>query len=484
MRPHRGAVAPRRLFSAALIIGLGVLLSVVPLWHLTTRTHAPLGTVLDLVPTAFGTVVVAGGVYLYLGPYDAPALRRIFGWVAAGTLVVGLAGGVAVAAKQSGPPTVAGDALIVLTVAAVGATAGLVVGNYDGASRCRAAAVLESEARFNAVFDGALDPMLIADDDGTYVAANDAATDLFGVDRDALVGMCISDFADPTFDFDGEWSRFRATRADRGYFELLRPDGERRVVEFAATSDIYPGHHLSALRDVTDRLNYERAMARRSDDLTFLNRLVRHHVLNGMQVVLGATDRLLSNETHCQSDDLAVIRDRGEALVSFVNRSKRFSDVLDGRDTPRVVTVSPVLDEVLQRVRDDSPTVRFDISPVSASTAVVADTRLTDVFEHLLSNAIQHNDAPDPHIDVHVLVGPETVVVAVADNGSGIPATVRQRVFDPSDTSLISSLSGFGLYTVARVLEDYGGEVSISDNDPRGSIVTIELPRARLPATP
>ncbi|RXK46436.1 PAS domain-containing protein [Halorientalis pallida] len=115
----------------------------------------------------------------------------------------------------------------------------------------------ESETRFRAVFENAHDGLLIANDDGRCFDANPAAADLLGVDRDELIGMSIADFAPPDFDFEAAWQRFQESDRQRGEFPLVRADGEERVVEFSATTDILPGRHLSALRDVTERKEME-----------------------------------------------------------------------------------------------------------------------------------------------------------------------------------------------------------------------------------
>lgn len=107
--------------------------------------------------------------------------------------------------------------------------------------------------KFRTVFDESSDAMLIANDDGRYVDANQAAGDLFGLSKARLLGRSIEEFAPCGFDFEIAWSEFRDSGNDRGTFPLLRPDGTERIVEYSAESDIVPGQHLTILRDVTER---------------------------------------------------------------------------------------------------------------------------------------------------------------------------------------------------------------------------------------
>jgi PAS domain S-box-containing protein len=121
---------------------------------------------------------------------------------------------------------------------------------------------------FEAVFAKAADAMVIADDEGTYVEVNDAAAALFGLPRQDLLGRTVHEFADQTFDVETAWDGFVSRDVDVGRFTLKRPDGETRILEYAATTDIVPGRHLSVLRDVTERTRRERELQVKDQALT------------------------------------------------------------------------------------------------------------------------------------------------------------------------------------------------------------------------
>jgi PAS domain S-box-containing protein len=148
-----------------------------------------------------------------------------------------------------------------------------------------------SEETFRAAFRGAFDAMLIADDDAAYVDANPAACELFGLPKAELLGQTGRDFAPPEYDFDEAWREFRASDAERGLFPLVRGDGERRIVEFAATPDVTPGKHLSILRDVTERERRERELREQRDELRRIDRL--NSVIRGVdrEIASGETRR-------------------------------------------------------------------------------------------------------------------------------------------------------------------------------------------------
>ena len=121
-------------------------------------------------------------------------------------------------------------------------------------------ALRQSERQFRAVFNGALNAMVIANDDGKYVDANPAACELFGLPKEELIGSAISDFAEQGFDFVESWRSFQEQGQFTGEFRLVRPDGTVRELEYAATAEFLPHCHFSVLRDITERKQAEVAL--------------------------------------------------------------------------------------------------------------------------------------------------------------------------------------------------------------------------------
>jgi two-component system, cell cycle sensor histidine kinase and response regulator CckA len=119
-----------------------------------------------------------------------------------------------------------------------------------------------NEQLLRAIFDGALDAMLLADDEGSYIDANHAACALFQAPREKLMGRNISELAAP--DGPGEAARL-AVEGDghrRGSFLLERADGSRRMLDCRARRDVLPGLHLYVLRDITEQVASEDAVRR------------------------------------------------------------------------------------------------------------------------------------------------------------------------------------------------------------------------------
>ena len=70
--------------------------------------------------------------------------------------------------------------------------------------------------------------------------------------------------------------------------------------------------------------------------------------------------------------------------------------------------------------------------------------------------------------------------IAFTDEGSGMPADVLEKIFTPFFTTKPRG-SGLGLPTVRRLIEAHQGTISIACPSAGGTVVTVQLPGARLP---
>jgi two-component system nitrogen regulation sensor histidine kinase NtrY len=78
-------------------------------------------------------------------------------------------------------------------------------------------------------------------------------------------------------------------------------------------------------------------------------------------------------------------------------------------------------------------------------------------------------------IDTAYLPAHGVVRLRVADNGPGLPAGDRSKLFMPY-YSTKGRGSGLGLAIVRRIIAEHGGSIEAADNTPHGTCFTIELP--------
>jgi PAS domain S-box-containing protein len=120
----------------------------------------------------------------------------------------------------------------------------------------------QNERLLRAVFDGALEPMVLTDDRGRYVDANRAACELYQLPLDQLLGRTFAEFTGgPVLD-DAALRAYREKGTTRGQVVITRVDGSRRTLEYSSVSNVTPGIDLSVMRDITDRAEAELALRR------------------------------------------------------------------------------------------------------------------------------------------------------------------------------------------------------------------------------
>jgi len=78
-------------------------------------------------------------------------------------------------------------------------------------------------------------------------------------------------------------------------------------------------------------------------------------------------------------------------------------------------------------------------------------------------------------IAVEINADPGVVVVEVRDDGPGIPADARDKLF-LSHYSTKQRGSGVGLAIVRRIVDEHGGRIEVTENTPSGTRFAIELP--------
>ncbi len=105
---------------------------------------------------------------------------------------------------------------------------------------------------------------------------------------------------------------------------------------------------------------------------------------------------------------------------------------------------------------------------------------LRSAFENVIRNAIRYSPEGGT-VSVDASAGGGRCRVRIADQGSGVPAELLTRIFEPLFRVAVArdedtGGNGIGLAIVARVVRVHGGTVSAANGQPSGLVMTIELP--------
>jgi PAS domain S-box-containing protein len=377
------------------------------------------------------------------------------------------------------------------------AVAAVVVNYRDVTLRRRAEdSVREAAHQFRAVFDGALDAMVIADDEGRYVEVNAAACGLYGLSRSALLGHWIGDFAAPGLDVASTWASFRREGRAKGEFRIVRPDGRVRELELAASADFLPGSHLAVFRDVTQRRQLEEQL-RQAQKIEAVGRLaggVAHDFNNLLNVITGYGQMLFRRlEDGPEREKTRAILQAAERAAALTRQLLAFSrkQVLE----PKVLDLNAVveeMDEMLRRLIGEDIELQAELAPDLGRTR--ADPgQIEQVLMNLVVNArdamprggrvtleTANAEMDEAYVRDHLGARPGRYVsLAVRDTGLGMDAETQKHIFEPFFTTKEKGKgTGLGLATVYGIVKQSEGYIWVDSAPGTGTTVRVYLPWA------
>ncbi len=272
---------------------------------------------------------------------------------------------------------------------------------------------------------------------------------------------------------------------------IERRDGE--VIDLA-TMPLPDGATLVTFQTVTDTVNIERALRERNEALETADRIkidFVHHVsyelrspltnIIGFANLLG--DDAFGPLTDKQREYLGYITTSTNALLAIINNILDLATIDAGAMNLNLghvdirATMEAAAEGVQDRlVRDD---LELDIAVPAAIGSFTADERrLRQILFNLLSNAVGFSPAGGV-ITLAATRRPDAVVFTVTDQGPGIPAEAKDKVFDWFETDPRGSQHrgpGLGLSLVRSFVELHGGTVSLDSGADGGTTVTCSFP--------
>jgi PAS domain S-box-containing protein len=331
------------------------------------------------------------------------------------------------------------------------------------------------------------DAVSIVSEDGTIRYQSPNTFQIKGWEPEELVGENIFEYIHPD-DRSRVTDEFRSLVGTQGHIEKqieFRFRTKNRGWVWLETTGTSPGPetpidgYITASRDISARKRREQQIAEQRDNLELLNQVLRHDLRNDLQVVTGRLAMVSGHVDESEVESLQTARESAEHAIELTTTAREMAEVMLTDETnTQSVELRPTLEGVVEDVRTGYPdatvTVEGEIPPVT----VTATEMLSSVFDNLLTNAIQHNDKPTAEVTVSAVRDDETVTIRIADNGPGIPDDQKDQIFGKGDTGLESSGTGIGLYLVHRLVDIYGGDVWVEDNEPEGSVFAVELPTA------
>jgi two-component system nitrogen regulation sensor histidine kinase NtrY len=347
---------------------------------------------------------------------------------------------------------------------------------------------LDLRRRFmEAVLSGITAGVIGLDREGRITLANSSAQQLLHKAEGDLTGVAITD-ALPELDDLFQKALKKRSGAAEGHINT-RVDGEERNLFVRITTERAREEEQGFVVTIDDVT--ELVAAQRNTAWSDIARRIAHEIKNPLTPIQLSAERLrrkYAKEIHsdpqvfeqCTETIIRQVGDIGRMIDEFSAFARMPKAELEMGDLTTVVKEAMVL----QRV--SSSDIDINVHVPDEPIQIGFDRRLiTQAITNLVKNAreaVEARTQKDPRhrgrIDLTLSREGDNVVIAVADNGIGLPKDNRQRLLEPYMTTRQKG-TGLGLAIVKRIMEEHGGQISLSDADAEfdgGALVRLILP--------
>jgi len=229
-------------------------------------------------------------------------------------------------------------------------------------------------------------------------------------------------------------------------------------------------YFIAINNEITEAKVRERELEEQNDRLESFASLLSHDLRNPLNVAHGHLD--LAEETG-DPTHFERVRQAHERMNTLIDDALTLARQGQALTNPDKVVLADVVSAAWNHVATKDATLQCTLAP---ETTVVADaSRLTELFENLFRNAVEHAGSR-----VTVTVGElsDGTGVFVADDGPGIPEPVRSDVFEPGFTTDDDG-TGLGLAITQEVANAHEWEASLGNSDQQGACFRFQIPPDR-----
>ncbi|HSQ92983.1 MAG TPA: PAS domain S-box protein, partial [Methanoregula sp.] len=332
------------------------------------------------------------------------------------------------------------------------------------------AALRESEEKFRSYVETSPDIIWEIDLQGTIRYVSPQIRTIMGFSPEEIIGRSIIDMVPEQIK-----SIIKRELADYGSHKgSLTPlevpvrhrDGRTLVIEIRPSVTDTEGKHAGfrgLAVDITERKRAEEALHRANRQLGLLTGITRHDILNKVSVILGY---LRIAEKRNTDPAIGIYLQKIDAATTAVRSQIEFTRVYQDLGTHEPQWLA--LDEVMPRLYLPPAVV---LKADGHGIQVYADPMLERVFFNLLDNSIRHGQRVS-EIRVMPLRAGEDLVVVWEDNGIGIPAHEKERIFERG----FGRNSGLGMFMVREILSLTGITIRETGVPGTGSRFEIVVP--------
>ncbi len=308
--------------------------------------------------------------------------------------------------------------------------------------------------------------LTVLDENGIIQYESPSIQRVYGFEQDQLIGEQVADYFHPD-DRGHVLAAFQSLVSSDGSdikaveYRHEQADGTYTWVESAASATPTPnGNYVVNTRDISEQKEREQRLLETNERLNEFASVVSHDLRNPLSIAEGHLE-LAAEE--CESEHLEDVSNALDRMDELVNDLLTLSQQGEPIGETEAINLNELVKSCWENVETSDATLVAD----SESTIQADRSRLQQLLENLMRNAVEHGGE-----EVTVSVGDLNEGFYVADDGPGISAEERDKIFDPG-YSRTDGGTGFGLAITQRVAQAHGWEIEVTEGSEGGARFVI-----------
>lgn len=351
----------------------------------------------------------------------------------------------------------------------------------------------EKEERYRSLFERSIDPIFLADENLMLIDANPAFLDFFGLAPDTVLKAHTQPISALFFyekDYDVFKNTLNKTEQIKDFELVFSHHGGDHKIGILNCVHIPEGMsdlccYQGIIHDLTmwKKAEKDLLVAERLSVTGKIARTVAHEIRNPLTSLNLAMEHL--KETICDTDDMVeyycgvIERNAGriEVLITqMLNASK--PDVLNLEPTSINTILEDTLEEAIDRINLHGILLHRSFEPGLPAVPVDRE-KIKVAFLNIIINAIEAMPAGEGALSIITEESTDAVVVTIADNGKGISADQKDKLFDPFYSEKPGG-TGLGLTSTRNIITSHEATVDIDSELNKGTSFIISFKRKAL----
>jgi signal transduction histidine kinase len=287
-------------------------------------------------------------------------------------------------------------------------------------------------------------------------------------DQEILVFQNVGNIDDDT-ERSGDGSMLIVPIAEFGVLTMGTPESNSIAESDVELARVF-GANIETAVDRVERIETlnesERELTQRAQQISVLNRGLRHNIRNELNLLMGWLSHLEGELTDENEDLVEQSLEAAKKIDSLAKQARNIQEMLADDHGPTENDLASIARAQIEHAQADYPVVSVETT-IPESAPVRASDRIREALWQGIENAIVHNDSDNPRVAVHVEhLDDDTYTwqLTIADNGPGVPRQ-EQRVLSTAHEDKLQHGSGLGLWYMKWIVDRSDGELSFEDSE-------------------